>query len=59
MARIGLAPQVLDDLDRFLGHMAQFDVADIPDRVQEILGSLEVLALSPLIGRPVKMASAN
>jgi plasmid stabilization system protein ParE len=54
MARIELAPEVLDDLDRFLDHMAQLDVADIPDRVQEILGSLEVLALSPLIGRPVK-----
>jgi plasmid stabilization system protein ParE len=34
--------------------MTQFAVADIPDRVQEILGSLEVLTLSPLIGRPVK-----
>jgi plasmid stabilization system protein ParE len=54
MARIELAPEVLDDLDRFLNHMKQFDVQDMRDRVQEILGSLEVLALSPLIGRPVR-----
>ena len=54
VARIELAPEVLDDLDRFLDHMTQFAVADIPDRVQEILGSLEVLTLSPLIGRPAK-----
>jgi len=54
VARIELAPEVLDDLDRFLDHMAQFDVADIPVRVQEILDSLDILSLSPLIGRPVR-----
>jgi toxin ParE1/3/4 len=54
MARIELAPQVLDDFDRFLDHLARYDASDAPQRIGDIVQALEVLATSPLIGRPVK-----
>lgn len=54
MARIELAPEVLDDLDRFLDHMTQFDAVDIAKRIEEIIEAIQVLAHSPQIGRPVK-----
>ena len=54
MARIELAPGVLDDFDRFLEHMAEFELDDAPERLGEIIGALQILADSPLIGRPVR-----
>ncbi len=55
MARIELVPEVLDDFDRFFDHMAQFGAtADAPQRIDEIIGAVDVLAHSPLIGRKVK-----
>jgi len=54
MARIELAPEVVDDLDRFLDHIAQYDAVDIAKRVDEIIEAIQVLAHSPRIGRPVK-----
>ena len=54
MARIELVPQVLDDFDRFLDHLAQFEVEDASLRVGLIIEALEVLTHSPLIGRKVK-----
>ena len=54
MARIELAPEVLDDFDRFLDHMAQFEIQDAPQRIAEIIQAIQILTHSPLIGRPVK-----
>ncbi len=54
MARVELAPEVLDDFDRFFDHMARFDVADAPARIGEIVQAIQILTHSPLIGRPVK-----
>ena len=54
MARIFLAPEVLDDFDRFFDHIAKQDVAGAPERIEEIVQAVQVLASSPLIGRPVK-----
>ena len=54
MARIELAPEVLDDIDRFLDHMARFEIEDAPARIGEIVQAIQILAHSPLIGRPVK-----
>lgn len=34
--------------------MAQFDVTDGPGRIEQIIQSLQILTLSPMIGRPVK-----
>ena len=54
MARIELAPEVIDDLDHFLDHMAQFGAVDIPKRAEEIIEAIEILAHSPRIGRSVR-----
>jgi toxin ParE1/3/4 len=54
MTRIELAREVFDDLDRFLDHMARFEVADVPKRIGAIVQSLQILTISPLIGRKVK-----
>ena len=54
MARIELAPEVLDDFDRFFDHLTQFDVQDIPGRISEIIQALQLLTHSPKIGRKVK-----
>ncbi|MBS0408162.1 MAG: type II toxin-antitoxin system RelE/ParE family toxin [Proteobacteria bacterium] len=53
MTRIELAPEVLDDFDRFFEPMTRFEVADVFGRLQEILDAVQVLTHSPLIGRPV------
>lgn len=54
MARIEFAPRVLDDIDRFVEHMVRFGVENIPSRVAAIVEAIQILATSPLIGRPVK-----
>jgi toxin ParE1/3/4 len=54
MARIELAPEVLDDFDRFIEHMARFEIADAPARIGEIVQAIQILTHSPLIGRPVR-----
>ncbi|MDO8317754.1 type II toxin-antitoxin system RelE/ParE family toxin [Rhodoferax sp.] len=54
MTRIEIASEVLDDFDRFFDHIAQFDVGSAPERIGEILAAVQILATSPLIGRPVK-----
>ncbi len=54
MARIEAAPEIVDDFDRILGHLAQFDVGAAPSRIEEVLQAVQVLSTSPLIGRPAK-----
>ncbi len=54
MARLELAPEVLDDFDRFFDHLHAFEVEDIPERISEILDALHILKHSPLIGRKVR-----
>lgn len=54
MAQIELAPEVLDDFERFIEHLAKFDVADAAHRIDEIVQAIEILRHSPLIGRPVR-----
>ena len=57
MARIELAPEVLDDFDRFFDHLARFEVDDAPGRIAEIIEAVQVLTHSPLIGREVQGGS--
>ena len=52
MARVELAPEVGDDLERIIDHLAEHDAADIPSRIREIIEAISVLEQSPLIGRP-------
>jgi toxin ParE1/3/4 len=54
MARIELAPEVLDDFDRIIDHLTRFEVEDAPARISEITQAIQILTHSPLIGRPVK-----
>ena len=52
MARIDLAPEVGDDLERILDHLLQYDPGSAPSRVEEIVQAIDVLSTSPLLGRP-------
>ncbi len=54
MPRIELAPEVLDDFDRFFDHQARHGIEDTRERVGEIVQAIQVLAHSPLIGRKAK-----
>lgn len=53
MARVEMAPEVLDDFDRILEYQAQQKVAEGAARIMEIVQAIDVLAHNPLIGRPV------
>jgi plasmid stabilization system protein ParE len=52
--RIVLAPGVVDDFDRILGHLQQHESEAAAERVRAILAAIDVLASSPLIGRPAR-----
>ena len=54
MPRIQLAPEVLDDFDRFFDHQARHGTQDTPERIAEIIEAIQLLAHSPLIGRKAK-----
>ncbi len=54
MTRIELAPAVADDFDRILGHLSQYEVADAPARIGEIIQAISVLETNPLLGRPAR-----
>lgn len=53
MTRVELAPEVADDFDRILDHLATFQVENPGQRIGEIITALDVLEQNPLIGRPV------
>jgi plasmid stabilization system protein ParE len=53
MTQIELAPEVADDFDRILDHLAQFHVENPALRIREIIAALNVLEHNPMIGRPV------
>jgi len=52
MSRIELAPEVGDDLERILDHLAQYQVENPELRIREIIEALNVLEHNPMIGRP-------
>lgn len=52
MTRIEIAPEVADDLERILEHLANYQVEHPQRRIGEIIGALGVLESNPLIGRP-------
>jgi toxin ParE1/3/4 len=54
MTRIELAPKVLEDFDRIIDHLTQFEVPDAASRITEVLDAIQILSHSPLIGRRVK-----
>ncbi|MCM2342513.1 type II toxin-antitoxin system RelE/ParE family toxin [Rhodoferax sp.] len=54
MTRIEMAPELLDDFDRFFDYIAQFDAGSASERIGEIVEAVQILATSPMMGRPVK-----
>lgn len=56
MTRIELAPEVLEDFDRFFDHLTQFDVPDFSQRIGNMVQAIHLLTHSPLISRKVKGA---
>jgi toxin ParE1/3/4 len=52
MTRIELAPEVGDDFDRILDHLAQYQVENPALRIREIIEAFNVLEYNPMIGRP-------
>lgn len=52
MARIELAPEVRDDLDRILDHLRQHEASHIQERIGELIQAIDILQHHPLIGRP-------
>ena len=52
MSRIELAPEVGNDFDRILDHLAQHEVENPVLRIREIIEALNVLEHNPMIGRP-------
>ncbi len=53
---VELAPEIADDFDRILDFLASHDVENPGLRIGEIIAALDILALNPLIGRPVANA---
>ena len=54
MTRTELAPEILDDFDRFFDHIAQHDPVSVSYLIDTILEALQSLTHSPQIGRPVR-----
>jgi toxin ParE1/3/4 len=52
VASIRYADEVTDDFDRILDHLVQHESVDALDRFSGIRTAIDVLATSPLIGRP-------
>src|SRR3954467_9127847 len=52
MSRVELAPEIIDDLERILDHLLQHAPDQAVGRIREIVQAIDVLATTPLIGRP-------
>jgi plasmid stabilization system protein ParE len=48
---IELAPEVADDFDRILAHLAAYEAAGAPSWLRDIIAAIDVLQRNPLIGR--------
>jgi len=53
VARVELAPEIAEDFDRILDHLASYQVENPRQHIGEIIAALDILETSPLIGRPV------
>ena len=54
MARIELAPEVGEDLERILSHLAEHESDQGAQRIEAIIAALDVLASNPEMGRCVR-----
>jgi toxin ParE1/3/4 len=51
MSRIEFAPEVADDFDRILDHLAKHEVQDARSRIEDIIAAIDTLERNPMIGR--------
>ena len=54
MSRVELAPEVRDDFDWILDHLAEYEVENLAERIMEIIQAISILEHSPLVGRPAQ-----
>jgi toxin ParE1/3/4 len=54
MARVELAEEVSDDLDRILDHLIGQKIPDAAGRIGELMQAIDVLEHSPYLGRQLK-----
>lgn len=54
MSRVELAPEIGDDFDRILNHLAEYEAANAKSRIEDILRAIDVLERNPLIGRHLR-----
>ena len=54
MSRVELAPELGDDIDRILDHLAKHEVADPERRLDEIMEAINALEHNPMIGHPAE-----
>jgi plasmid stabilization system protein ParE len=54
VSRIELAPEVAEDFERILDHLAHHEVENAGQRIGEIIAALDILEQNPLIGRPAQ-----
>ena len=54
MSHIEIAPDVAEDLDRIMEHLAAHEIADSASRIEDIVRAIDILERNPQIGRPVK-----
>jgi plasmid stabilization system protein ParE len=59
MARIELAPELADDLDRIFDHPAQHDLEHAAARIAEIVQASDVLETNPSSGGQRRTTCAN
>ncbi|NIJ83823.1 plasmid stabilization system protein ParE [Xanthomonas arboricola] len=52
MARIELAPEVAQDLERIFDQLQRHEAAHVAARLHEIIAAIDVLETNPLIGWP-------
>lgn len=56
MSRIELAPELAEDFERILDHLASHEAANSGQRIGEIIAALDIPVQNPLIARPVANA---
>lgn len=52
MSAIELAPELAEDFERILEHLASHAADDVAARIQDVVRAIDVLERNPLIGRP-------
>jgi toxin ParE1/3/4 len=52
MTSIQLAPEIVEDFQRIINHLMDFQVDNPDRRIKEIIEAINILASNPLIGRP-------